>query len=266
MFDGRLHAQKLEETLTTGLPMSAHKGSKLLIIQIGDNAASEKYINLKLNLCQKVGVTAYLAKLDPAESDDALFARITTLVNSPEVGGCIIQLPLPRMSLNSALDLIPLEKDIDLLSSKSMDQYYAGNFQKLPPVVRAVDYFTKVNDINLQNKAVTVIGFGNLVGKPVGHFLSSLGAKVAVLDDYKTGQPITGDLILLSAGVPHLVNGENIASGSSVIDFGSSVLDGKTVGDLNLNSSLDHLSNVSPSPGGMGPLVVRFLVMNFLGI
>ncbi len=266
IFDGRLHAQKLEEEILKAVKNGVKSGVNLVIIQVGDNTASEKYINLKLKLCEKVGVQTKFIKIQPYLPDSEILLQIQQIMDSPDTGGCIIQMPMPRLSLNSALDLIPLSKDLDLLSSKSMDQFMSGNFEKLPPVVRAVDYFLKTNGIDLQDKSATVVGFGQIVGKPVAHFLSSLGAKVSILDDYKTGAYLQSDLLVLSAGVPNLVNGEDISSGCAVIDFGSSILEGKTVGDLNMRSALDHLSNISPSPGGMGPLVVRFLVMNFLGV
>ncbi|NMB69629.1 bifunctional 5,10-methylenetetrahydrofolate dehydrogenase/5,10-methenyltetrahydrofolate cyclohydrolase [candidate division WWE3 bacterium] len=267
VFDGRYHAQKLEETISEAVKAGAAAPYVyLVIIQVGDNVASEKYINLKLKLCEKVGVRTKLIKIHTNLSDTEILLQIQQVIDSPETGGCIIQMPLPRLSLNSALDLIPLSKDLDMLSSKSMFQFTSGNYQKMPPVVRSVDYFLKTNGIDLQGKSATVVGYGQVVGKPVAHFLSSLGAKVNVLDNYKTGVPLTSDLLILSAGVPNLVNGEDISSGCAVIDFGSSIVEGKTVGDLNMHSALGHLSNISPSPGGMGPLVVRFLVMNFLGI
>ena len=74
------------------------------------------------------------------------------------------------------------------------------------------------------------------------------------------------DLLILSAGVPNLVKGQDIEPNTHVVDFGSAVVNGKSTGDLDKNSALSHLSVVSPSPGGMGPLVVRYLIMNFLGI
>jgi len=114
-------------------------------------------------------------------------------------------------------------------------------------------------------KAV-VIGEGYLVGKPAAQYLKSKNYQVTVINDYQTGQKIDADLLVLSAGIPNLVRGEDISEGCDVVDFGSSVVYGKTVGDLAQESSLEHLGLVSMSPGGVGPLVVRYLIMNFLSI
>ena len=61
-----------------------------------------------------------------------------------------------------------------------------------------------------------------------------------------------------------MLKGKDLLPKTHVIDFGSTVINGKTVGDLDMNSGLEHLGVISPSPGGMGPLVVRFLVLNLL--
>jgi methylenetetrahydrofolate dehydrogenase (NADP+)/methenyltetrahydrofolate cyclohydrolase len=89
---------------------------------------------------------------------------------------------------------------------------------------------------------------------------------VRVLDDYSTGNKLDCDLLIVGVGAPNLVNGQDIKEGCSVVDFGSTIVDRKTLGSLNYDSELGHLGLISPSPGGMGPLVIRFLIMNFLRI
>jgi len=86
------------------------------------------------------------------------------------------------------------------------------------------------------------------------------------LDNYKKGTPIDGDLIVLAAGVPNLVKPADISKGACIIDYGSTVINSKTFGDLDSTGNMEHLGIVSLSPGGAGPLVVRFLIFNHLGI
>jgi methylenetetrahydrofolate dehydrogenase (NADP+)/methenyltetrahydrofolate cyclohydrolase len=139
---------------------------------------------------------------------------------------------------------------------------------RMPPIIRALDLFLKESGENTgahQLKA-SIVGEGYLVGKPVSHYLKTKNYIVEVLTDYKKGQKIQADFLALSAGVPGLVRGEDISTGCNVVDFGTTIVDGKTYGDLEKETEMSHLGLVSMSPGGMGPLVVRFLVMNFLGI
>ena len=108
-----------------------------------------------------------------------------------------------------------------------------------------------------------VVGNGELVGKPISFFLNKNGADVNVLTDYDGAGKLNCRLLVLCAGSPLLVKGDNISVGCDVVDFGSSVVEGKCVGDLDMNSNLEHLGCISKSPGGMGPLVVRYLLLNW---
>jgi len=266
LFDGRKHAQALELVIHQNIPYSEKSGKILAIIALGKNRSSEVYVNLKVKFCEKFGIKTEVFKIHSSESDQYIADRVSHVFLKESVGGGIIQLPLPRLSLKSVLDLIPLDKDIDLLSSKSLDQYYSGDLSRLPPVVRSFAYFVKTNALQLAGKRAVIVGNGDLVGKPISYYLSKYGAKVQVMDNYETGQKLKADFIVLSAGVAGLVNGEDVSDNCHIVDYGSSIINSKTYGDLNMISKLGHLGIISPSPGGMGPLVVRFLVMNFLGI
>ncbi len=263
-FNAKLAVEKLD-ALILNAPQEA-KNKTLIIFQVGDNSASQKYVLLKQAYCTKMGVSCEVFNFDSAnfrEFEKILVAK----AHDKAVGSIIVQLPLPDTKFYPLLDLIPLEKDIDLLSSLAKSRFYAGDFTRLSPVVRATEYFLYSVPINYDTvKSVGIIGFGDLVGKPLQKYLSSKFEKVEVIQNYVSPQKLDFDLLVLSTDVPNLVKGENILSNCHVIDFGSSVVAGKTVGNLDLNSKLDHLGTIAKSPGGMGPLVVRYLVMNHLRI
>lgn len=264
IFDGNYHAQLLDEKIKRFL--ETHKVSKkLAIIQVGDNLASTKYVNLKKRYCTMLGVPVEVCNINSDNKDDIIVNKVRDVFEDETIGGGIIQLPLPRKSLGDLLNIIPIEKDIDTISNIGITQFYAGDFSRLSPVVRATMYYLNICDIP-KGITATIIGEGDLVGKPLAFYLTKMGNNVQIIPNYATGMHINCQLLVLSAGVPNLVQGQDILPGVAVIDFGSSVVNGKTTGDLDLNSNLNHLSWVSPSPGGMGPLVIRFLVMNFLGI
>jgi methylenetetrahydrofolate dehydrogenase (NADP+)/methenyltetrahydrofolate cyclohydrolase len=195
-----------------------------------------------------------------------ILVKGSDIIYSPSVKSVVVQLPLPLQRLYSLLTKIPYEKDADVLSEGTKRKFYSGDFSRVPPVVRSCEYFLDSNDIEIDGKNVFLIGFGELLGKPLGFYLENRGANITWTENYRTGDKIATDLIVCSTGRPNLVNGQDISAGCHVIDFGSSIVDGKTVGDLSLESELKHLGIVSPSPGGMGPLVVRFLLMNHVGM
>ena len=265
LFNGKKEAdildKKIEEHLSTR-PVD----KKFAIIQVGESLSSSKFIEIKKKICDGFNIPVSISYIKDSLPDEIIFNLVKEILDDNNVSGSIIQLPLPRKNLDKLLDLIPFEKDIDVISTEGKRSFYEGKFGVLPPVVRSLNHFININKINLNNLNVTVVGDGDLVGKPIAYYLSTHKANVSVLSKYDGKCKISCQLLILSAGVPNLVRGENIEDGCSVVDFGSSVIDNKCVGDLDMNSKLDHLSFISKSPGGIGPLVVRYLIMNFLGI
>lgn len=264
-FDGRKEAKFLEKKIGERVKNTG-KIKQLLIVLVGNDEVSKKYIALKTSLCNKFGIPRRVEHLSTELPDDKIELKCSELFHSNEFGSVIVQLPLPRESLDVLLDEIPVEKDIDLLSTKKRSKYFENEISFKPPVVRACEYFIDSIRIDMDGKKSTVVGGGYLVGKPMSVYLENLGSAVEVIETYKRGKQIEGDLVILSAGIPNLVDGGDISQGAHVVDFGSSFIRGEVKGDLDMSTTLDHLGVISPSPGGMGPLVVRFLIMNHLGI
>jgi 5,10-methylene-tetrahydrofolate dehydrogenase/methenyl tetrahydrofolate cyclohydrolase len=215
LFDGNFHAHTLDEKIM----LCAKKRFHLSIIYFDKSETQLRYISLKTKLCQKLGIDHSVICLESTSEDSKLASELLEIVNSA-TSGILIQLPLPKKELSFLLDLIPTEKDPDFLSLRCQDAFYYGDFSKLPPVVRAFDYYVKQIPLNLSNATVGVLGNGFLVGKPVSYYCKQLGATVTTIEDYKTGEKLTYDLVVLSAGIPNLVNPGDLNPGCNVVDFG----------------------------------------------
>lgn len=265
IFDSKTQSQKVEKEIKKTLSSSDIGSKYLAIILIGDDPSSEKFIQIKVSLFEKLDINCKVFKINEKEiSDEEIIFKVKEIFNNNDVAGGIVQLPLPRKSLEKILDYIPFEKDVDIISNEGKKRFYLGDFSKISPVVRAFENFSSDCGIKYEGLKTVVIGDGDLVGKPISFYLSKKGADVKTISNYKSGDKIDCELLILATGIPNLVKGENISEGCDVVDFGSSVIDGKCVGDLDMNSSLNHLGCVSKSPGGMGPLVVRYLLLNYL--
>jgi methylenetetrahydrofolate dehydrogenase (NADP+)/methenyltetrahydrofolate cyclohydrolase len=270
IFDGKAHALLLEERIQQYLKhnpqFTGPDAKKLGIIQIGDNPASTTYVNMKRKFCEKLTLPVEIRILEKDRSDTDLILEAQSFFEREDISGGLVQLPLPRSNLDPILGVIPVSKDIDLLSPESKRRFYAGEFDRLSPTIRAFDYFLEQTELDQEKISLGIIGYGELVGKPVAHFSTISGIKTEVIGWYENETKLDYQLLVLSAGVPNLVNPENLTEGTSIIDFGFSKIGDKTVGDLDMSKNLDHLGFISPSVGGVGPVVIRFLIMNFLGI
>jgi len=264
LVDGYEESKKLDYYIKNVFSSITNPVGILGIIQIGDNASSTKYISVKQRVGDKLSIKTQLFKFEENLPDAQLAENIRNIVTNKEITGLIIQLPLPRKSLYSLLDLIPLEKDVDLLSSVAQKRFYDGTLGYGTPVTRATEYVLDTMKFVPKKSKVLIIGNGFLVGKPIAQMLKFKKCDVIVTENFIKSDGLNKDLVILSAGIPNLVSGEDFSDNTNVIDFGSTVIDGKTYGDLDMGSKLDHLGWVVPSPKGMGPLVVRFLFLNHL--
>ncbi len=281
-FKGADHFEYFDEIIRKRIK-TLHKVGDLLLILVGENPASLKYVGVKIKLCEAFNIPVKFIKIDENQPDEKIIGQIASLFEDPKVAGGIVQIPLPRESLNKIFDIIPSEKDVDLISSTNIALFAGNDFSRLTPVLRATAYFMlycvtpsspmlspskclPLLQRQLVNKSVSIIGRGFLVGAPIAHLLTTLNISLYMPQRYHTGDKIYSEFAILGAGKPNLVNGEDIQTKCNVLDFGTTVVDGKIVGDLNKNSVCDQLGFVSFSPGGIGPLVVRFLLMNHLGI
>lgn len=273
VFNGTQYAKLLDDQLASYLttPQGKKKLNKhLAVIQVGENDISAKYILMKQKLCSGFGIPMRVFNLAEAVPMAQLKAQVAAIADDPKCGGVLVQLPLPAPKYTCILELIPKTKDVDVLTLANREAFF--NQQNLifkPPIIRALDCFLKYSNLQLPNLRVTLIGEGFLVGLPIHRYLTHHKAKVTVLTEVnpKVKSPkIEADLLVLAAGVPNMIRGEWLSADCCVVDFGTTLVSGRVTGDLDRNSKLDHLRSVALSPGGMGPLVVRFLVMNFLGL
>ena len=136
-----------------------------------------------------------------------------------------------------------------------------------PPTVKALDFIINTFKMETKGKIFTVVGQGPLVGKPSVIYALNKEATVISVNEYTESKSKIlrdSDVVILASGVPRSIKGTQLKRGACVIDFGSGDDENPGVGDFDINSDFDHLSVVSTAPGGIGPLTVRFLFINFL--
>ena len=79
-----------------------------------------------------------------------------------------------------------------------------------------------------------------------------------------------GDVVIVAAGVPGLITGDDVRDGVIAIEIGiNAVTDPETklvrlVGDLDFGSVVERAEAVSPVPGGVGPITHGWLLANTL--
>lgn len=241
---------------------------------VGEDSASASFLKQKEGVAKELGIDFRLYKFSAEIAQDKLRKEILKIVEHKTCGGAIVQLPLPE-SINRqyVLNVIPREKDIDVLGERALGAFYAGRNPILPPAVSVVEKILLTANYQLLNTKIAVIGLGSLVGKPIANWLMGKAKEIYLFDEGSDLNPPTGglkeaDLIISGVGKANLFNAENLKENALVIDFGYSFESasdgGKISGDFNslMSSSLSSLS-YTPTPGGTGPILVAKLFENF---
>ncbi len=241
----------------------------IAIVQLITTPSSDKFIDLKTKIACKYDIDVKVFNFNEKTSKNKVYDTLETLNHDPLIGGIIVQYPFPeKYTFADISTRINPKKDIDFFTDKNYGGFSLNLFTDfMPPVVRSLDFLLNTYKLEIKGKRYVVLGQGTLVGRPVAAYLINRGATVYSLNEFspKLEKSIKdADVVISATGVPKILKPHLLKKGASVIDFGYGTLDSKTVGDLDLDEDISHLNIVSPSPGGLGPLTIRFLLLNFL--
>lgn len=245
-------------------------------VLIGENPASASFQKLKEKTAKELGIDYRIYRFAETGSNDSLRAEVGKIAAHKTCGGILVQLPLPKnLNTQYILNAIPKEKDVDVLSERTMGAFYANRGVVLPPAVATVEEIVKLMKLELKTMTAAVVGPGFLIGRPVALWLMNRVKELCVLgrgSDYESLK--RADLVVLGVGQAGLIKPEMLKDGAGVIDFGYSQANndhdndynkGELRGDFDTKSSslLSSLLFYTPTPGGTGPILVAKLLENF---
>lgn len=266
-----LDGKKLSERILENIRKKVKKsGEKLRIagILVGDDEASKVFLFQKEKACELVGVGFNLYRFPGNIAREDLVQAIKEIAQDSENQGVIIQLPLPKqIDAQEILNLIPAEKDIDLLSEKSLGSFCAGKSLVLPPVLSGIlELFSEYN-IKIKGKNIVIVGGGRLVGRPISIWLANEGITATTISSpipnlfYFTKN---ADILISGAGSPGLIRGSMVKEKSVIVDVGIVKKRGKLTGDVDFKSVVKKASFITPVPGGLGPMTVAMVIQNLI--
>lgn len=273
LLDGKRLAQKIKESIKDEISSFVARGKRppaLSVILVGDNPASQIYVNKKIKDCQEVGIiskTFFLPKdITQLELEDI----IGSLNGDDEVDGILVQLPLPsHIDTLEIIQCINPKKDVDGFHPENVGKLATGRKDGiLPCTPYGIMKILQEYKIDTFGKDVVIVGASNIVGKPMGMlFLWEERSTVTICHrntkDLKE-HTRRADILVVAAGVPHLIKRDMVKEGVVVIDVGINRIDGKIVGDVDFEGLKDKVYAITPVPGGVGPMTVAMLLQNTL--
>ena len=239
----------------------------LHVVLVGDDPASEIYVDAKMRAANKVGINAELKQLPSTITQIELDTALEALSNDEGVHGILLQLPLPKgLKKRQALNKIAPHKDVDGLTTHNMGVLVARELGGIRPCTPlGIMRLLKSYSIDFMGKQAVVVGRSQLVGRPVAELLAQAGATVTTCQRHTpdiSEYTKQADILVVATGVPSLITSDMIKPGAAVVDVGITRLEtGEVVGDCDLNCR-DVAGLLSPVPGGVGPMTVATLMTN----
>lgn len=242
---------------------------KLTIISYNPDKRSRVYIGLKIKKAKEVGIE-YVEQdwsgKDLSECKDIM----QVFAKDDSIDAIIVQLPMTGLdNFQEVLDLIPPSKDVDGLSSKSLELLKNNKPKLIPATPRAILAVIDYENIEMKGKNILIIGQGKLVGLPLSIIFKNKDYKIMTADkNTKNLHDLSreADIIISAAGVPKLLTGDMVKDDVIVLDAGAAEANGKIVGDVDYVSTEHKASVISKVPGGIGPVTVACLLENVLEV
>ncbi len=239
------------------------------IIYVGQDPIIDNFIKYKQKFGREVGVKVIVHHFDENVEQDILITEIKNI--SKTADAMIVQLPLPaHLDTRKILDTVPVAQDVDVLSSKALSLFAQNKNDMFPPVTGAMVEVLKHEQVELVDKKIVLFGYGKLVGKPFGAWLSRQNIPFSVIDSQTSEKEKNtllreADILIAGAGSPKVIKGDMVKEGVILIDGGTSEAGKRVVGDID-ESCYEKSRFYTPVPGGIGPLTIAVLYQNIAKI
>ena len=248
----------------------------LAAVLVGDNPASQIYVNSKHKTFIKNNCKSIIHKLDKKISELELIEFVNSLNIDKQIHGILIQLPLPKhLNEENILNAINPNKDVDGFHPENMGKLLIGSPSFIPCTPHGCLEILKYYNVTVQSKHIVIIGRSNIVGKPLMALLSQKfeigNATVTICHtgtDDISKYTKQADIIIVAIGKPFFLTSDMIKEDVDIIDVGinriadESEKGYKIVGDVDYENVINKANSITPVPGGVGPMTITMLLNN----
>ena len=244
----------------------------LAAVLVGEDPASEIYVRNKRRACERTGIDSQLHRLPETASTDDLLALVGKLNRNHDVNGILVQTPLPEgVDQTRVLDAVAPLKDVDAFHPTNVGLLMQGRPRFLPCTPHGIQQLLLRNGVQIAGRRVVIIGRSEIVGKPLAAMLMqrSEGANATVTVCHSRSRELDqitreAEILVVAIGQPRFVTAKMVRPGAAVVDVGIHRTDAGLVGDVDFERVREVAGQITPVPGGVGPLTVTMLLGNTL--
>lgn len=272
VMEGKSLAEQIKKEVAVEVDKFYQKHNKhirLIVIQVGNNSASNIYIRNKEKACKECGIETETIKLPDDTKKNELISMITELNDNSEVHGILVQLPLPdsfnQDDVNEVLSAISPVKDVDGFHNENMGAVMKHEYKIVPCTPLGIVTMLYHYGISPSGKHCVVVGRSNIVGKPIAMMMLNENATVTICHSKTQNlQQICkdADILICAVGKPKFFTTDYIKEGAVVVDVGIHHTENGICGDVDYENVCQMTSAISPVPKGVGAMTVASLMSN----
>lgn len=278
IIDGEQVASEIRDALGGSIETLADAGVRpgLATVLMGDDPASETYVNMKQRDCEEVGIEGVHVDVDGDAPAEELYETIDELNADPAIHGYLVQAPVPdHIDYREVLRRIDPTKDLDGFHPENVGRLVAGDARFKPCTPHGIQKLFEAYDVETEGADVTIVGRSEIVGKPMANLLMQKadGGNATVTVCHSRTRNLEektrdADVVIAASGVTELIDGSMLSEGAVVIDVGISRVEAdnergyELIGDVEFESAREKASAITPVPGGVGPMTRAMLLYN----
>lgn len=270
LIDGKKISQDIKDEVrdkVTWLKEKKNIEVSLAVILVGNDPASTVYVNNKKKACEYTGIKSVSYELPEETTEEELLSLIDKLNEDKAINGILVQLPLPKhINEDSVIKRISPNKDVDGFHPESVGRLSIGERGFVSCTPAGVIQLLKRSHVEISGAECVVVGRSNIVGKPMAMLLIRENGTVTVCHSKtKDLREVTkrADILVVAIGKPEFIDASYVKEGAVVIDVGiHRKEDKKLCGDVLFDSVSKVASQITPVPGGVGPMTIAMLMNN----
>src|SRR5258706_8321725 len=218
LIDGRKIANdiKAEIALKVAERKAANKKiPHLAIILVGDDGASQTYVDNKVKACKAAGFHYTMMRFADTIAEDKLMKHIDQVNRDEDVDGFIVQLPLPaHISVERITEKIRPDKDVDGFTNHNFGSIISKSPLLLPATPFGIMELLRRYDIQTEGKNCVIVGASRIAGAPLSMMLVEQGhATVTVCHKYTVDLKsftTKAEILIVAVGKPGLITGDMV--------------------------------------------------------
>ncbi len=272
IIDGKAIAKDVRNELKEQVLILKKKGITpgIAVVLVGNDPASEVYVRNKQAMCAKIGIHSFEHRLPETTSSSELLDLVTHLNQDNRVHGILVQSPLPKgLDENTIFAHIRADKDVDGFNPVNLGRLVMGLDGFVACTPKGILEMLDRSKVELKGKRAVIVGRSVRVGKPLAFLLLARHATVTLCHSRTAdlpGECRSADILVVAIGQSELVRGDWIKPGAVVVDVGVNRIESngetKLVGDVCFEEAEKVASQITPVPGGVGPMTIAMLLAN----